>query len=519
MRPNAATGARNEINNLECYLKEQAALLNKTIENAGKEISSLHERFQGQAGSLQNVSDELTKNTNSIGHALDEHISTVEIASARLNQDAEATTAHLHRELDRLSEVVDRRHEEFRQISGELREGHVHLSGAANQSYQELEKIEKAIEGADKLLQKTAQETVSMLKTLRLEMTDSASTAKTEGISAHETLTFQLSQINEAVSDLADVTSNTVNDLGLGAAKMRETADDASSSLQMVQRNFEVAGRNLSETVNVQSKRILRAGTNLKSEGESLNSALDRTASQLNETLKELSDKSGVIESTTGTAVEQIARAATMILEAAENAGDGAEKSSNHLTEIAAELSHSISQIDETSIHAVSLANTIGDSLKKQANEINQAGTELQKQAEEIEIQAADRRRLSFIHDMTEISDQLGSLSKDLTKIIEKDIPEDVWERYLEGDKTIFARRILRRIIQRKDRKALAAVREMYENDAPFREIINRYISQFQSAIEQAEKSDPDDLLAATMLSSDVGKLYLILSRSLGRIN
>ena len=42
-------------------------------------------------------------------------------------------------------------------------------------------------------------------------------------------------------------------------------------------------------------------------------------------------------------------------------------------------------------------------------------------------------------------------------------------------------------------------------------------MKQFEGLLAQANDCDPENMLSATFLTADVGKLYLILSRSLGR--
>ena len=42
-------------------------------------------------------------------------------------------------------------------------------------------------------------------------------------------------------------------------------------------------------------------------------------------------------------------------------------------------------------------------------------------------------------------------------------------------------------------------------------------MNQFESLLAQATDCDPEQVLSATFLTADVGKLYLLLSRSLGR--
>ena len=66
----------------------------------------------------------------------------------------------------------------------------------------------------------------------------------------------------------------------------------------------------------------------------------------------------------------------------------------------------------------------------------------------------------------------------------------------------------------------LAMTREIavrYREDERFRQQATRYIQQFESLLNQAAECDPENVLSATFLTADVGKLYLLLARAVGR--
>ena len=118
------------------------------------------------------------------------------------------------------------------------------------------------------------------------------------------------------------------------------------------------------------------------------------------------------------------------------------------------------------------------------------------------------------MRDLSFITESLNSKSVDITRAIEQNVPEDAWEKYSQGDRSVFTRNLLKR----DDNFSLMAIKNQYQEDEDFRDHVNRYLILFQDAVEQAEENDPEEVLSATLLSSDVGKLYLLLSRALGRI-
>ena len=59
----------------------------------------------------------------------------------------------------------------------------------------------------------------------------------------------------------------------------------------------------------------------------------------------------------------------------------------------------------------------------------------------------------------------------------------------------------------------------MYEQEENFRKLVFRYIDNVEKRLAEAKESDPENLLGSTFLSADVGKLYMLLGRSVGRLN
>ena len=49
------------------------------------------------------------------------------------------------------------------------------------------------------------------------------------------------------------------------------------------------------------------------------------------------------------------------------------------------------------------------------------------------------------------------------------------------------------------------------------RRYVMRYFDQFEALLREAEDVDPEHLLHSTFMTADVGKLYLLLCRAMGR--
>ncbi len=84
---------------------------------------------------------------------------------------------------------------------------------------------------------------------------------------------------------------------------------------------------------------------------------------------------------------------------------------------------------------------------------------------------------------------------------------------FINGDRGVFIRRLLRLNYG----EVGPLVKAKFEQDPDFRRYVTDYMSQFDKLLEESKEGDPENVLAAAFLTSDVGKLYMVLGGILGR--
>ena len=118
-----------------------------------------------------------------------------------------------------------------------------------------------------------------------------------------------------------------------------------------------------------------------------------------------------------------------------------------------------------------------------------------------------------FLQQATFVNEQLESLAVDMNRLLETTVTEEELRRFSKGETGIFVRKIL----GFREKAKLSIVRDKYQQDTEFREYVTRYLNDFDGLLNHLVKLDQESMLRTTFLSADVGKVYMLLSRALGR--
>jgi hypothetical protein len=274
------------------------------------------------------------------------------------------------------------------------------------------------------------------------------------------------------------------------AERLAKTADEAVSSLQLI-----------GETLQAQAREAMSACT--------------RVAAGMAEVISGLRDEAAVVDGTTARAEERAATVGRLFQQYTEEIARASAIASENVVKVGEALQRQTHDLMGALTSASGQATEVGQVFREQAKTLASAAREAGDQAEIIRRNALDSRRDMFLRASKFVIEDLNSTAIDLNRLLDGAKSQVLWPKFAKGDRSVFVRGIL----SEDEREARGVIQRKFEGDEDFRRYVSRYLDHFEKLLSEANESDPESVLSSTFLSADVGKLYLLLARSVGRLN
>lgn len=340
------------------------------------------------------------------------------------------------------------------------------------------------------------------------------------GIRLLEIIQSGARESREALPQAIDKAGAMLGDVEQRAAMLKgtvEAAHERSSSLS----DYVIAAR---ETVEETDQKIAALNARL---AEGADEGLARI-SALRGALSKLEQESDHVSSRTN---EELRAAIVLLEDAARHAfaaiEDGTEERLGTLAKeigikasaaieqsLREEGAHAAERIEEANLRASTSGREIVGALRDQLAKVNELVGNLEQRVARAREQAQEKVDNDFARRVALITESLNSNAIDIAKVLSHDTTDTAWASYLKGDRGIFTRRAVRLV----DNSQAREIMELFEADDSFREHVSRYIHDFEAMLRSVLSTRDGNTMGITLLSSDMGKLYVALAQSIERL-
>ncbi|MEO5612043.1 MAG: hypothetical protein ABIT68_04665 [Sphingomicrobium sp.] len=169
--------------------------------------------------------------------------------------------------------------------------------------------------------------------------------------------------------------------------------------------------------------------------------------------------------------------------------------------------------VEAIAARAVESAREASDRLTQQMVTLGQSSAALEQYFEAGQADQREKNSEAFARRVSLLMDSMNSAAIDVGKILSDEIDDKAWTSYLKGNRGVFTRRAVQ-LLGGSEAKAIKAY---YDSDPEFQGSVNRYVHDFEAMLRRVLAERDGGMMAVTLMSSDMGKLYAALSQAIER--
>jgi len=573
----AATSAREEMKTLLTDLPDAETRMNALtdlLRSAGHIVDSQAAGLQSQLLTLTQRARDADEAAGNAAGRLAKELGKIESNSHNAAQTLDLAASQMGQSVENVIDKASRAVEDSRRgmdIQGSamiamIEQGRAALDRAGIESTQlissRMEEIGRQVDTIAARIASQETASASLFNALQHGLADS----EARFASLKETATDKTADLAEAIVALTDHVEHVTSTLGGSAEaaddllKRAETlrsaidacARDVNNSLPLALAQLEeqlVHSQNAMRSALPDAERLEHAAQNVAASIDSAGQSLARhnhtlaelgqtaakqlgevreEADQLNRLIGAAEESIGALSAgATAQLVDALHRVRQAAVEATERARtalgavipDAAEALSNASAEaiersVAEPVQRQLAEISVAAQRAVQAAQGASEKLMRQMLTIAETSNTIEARIAEAKAENERSDQDNFSRRVSLLIESLNSTAIDVTKVLSNEVTDSAWAAYLRGDRGVFTRRAVKLL----DAGEARDISRHYEEEPEFREQVNRYIHDFEAMLRRVLSNRDGTPLGVTMLSSDMGKLYVALAQAIERL-
>ncbi|MBB4153460.1 putative nucleic acid-binding Zn-ribbon protein [Sphingomonas jinjuensis] len=265
------------------------------------------------------------------------------------------------------------------------------------------------------------------------------------------------------------------------------------------------------------SSTLLQTLTDGREKADALGSMVDETIGRTHlfaeEAAPRLVEALLRVRETASVAADKARETLTSVIpEAADQLGNASAEAMRRATSDTVE--RQIRAIGDAADAAADAATRATEKLAIQVQAIVEQSALVESRIEDARAEREEAVQDNFARRASLLIEALNSASIDIAKSFSPEVSDSAWAAYLKGDRGVFTRRAVR-ILEPVEAREIA---RLYDEEGPFREMVNRYIHDFEGLLRTILAQRDGSPLGVTLLSSDMGKLYVALAQAIDRL-
>lgn len=472
----AAENIKEVVNVNNENIEKAQAQLNNYSESSQLAIGRIIESWAEKGENLEKTFLRTAENCEELFHRLDSGISHIENSINEQKTVVEQQSAIL----DKNSGYLDKKLGEYGKLISLEVEAMIERSNT----------LEQNIQAQMKNIKEASRQTEEIFGRLGTDISDKRQLLETEGSRMVNNIHLTVGNLGEEVARLQDFYKNTQDknsELGKVFSSIAQTLKEMEDGLLASVNNFSSKAGGVVDKFN------------------DVNTLVSGNIGKLSETADNIANQS---KANAGLLIEQD--------EYVNKSLASLKQISSQIAALNKDMSATAGNVGKTLSAYENKMSAFSKVMGEHLTDLNENYDKTQKQYDEFNQKFKVVSIDSFMKNSADIISELETISIDINSIFNKSGDDEVlWKKYYEGDHSVFVRYLSKNMTK----KEIIAVREDYEKKPDFRVVVDKYLDDFNSLIEAARSNNRAGTLLALISGSDIGKVYYILSRALGKVN
>ncbi|MGN6820527.1 MAG: hypothetical protein ACTHJR_17865 [Sphingomonas sp.] len=473
-------------------MRTEAQHLQDVIDVMAQTIDANREKLADQVTVMMATASAASDRLGEASAALDSHFTKAEADAGRIDKAA----ANLEANLQILLAMLPHAHDETNTLAGKVEA--IGLSASERAAALDAQVVGAGAGGRAGGPDPPGPPPPPAAPNTRMEATSETAGARLEQVT---------SAMSDAVDGLLDRTASAVDEARKGIAAQGD------AMLAMLSTNQATLDRTATDSATALAQRIAAIGAVVDHVAETLANGQE----QVDALTRSIDDTSGAAHRFAGEAAPQLLETLLRIRDTANAAAEHAREAMARIAPDAADaLEAAASRAVEGGLAAIARATeTAAASATEASDKLNRQMLAIAEASGQIDARLADTEESNgFARRVSLLIESLHSAAIDLTGIYAAEVPDSSWMAYLKGNRGAFARRAVKLL----DAGEMRAVLEAYDSDDSVREQVNRYIHDFEAMLRGVLAQRDGAPIGVTLLSSDMGKLYVALAQAIERL-
>lgn len=314
--------------------------------------------------------------------------------------------------------------------------------------------------------------------------------------------------IKKQSSDLADIVNVVSTQTRLGEASLKHQANVLSETAQALLLKMDDIGKKISITIG----NILALSEKISGSFSGLHKSVINNANDMFDTIKKNFNE-------TGGSFEKFKNISSDISLKISDVNSSVNSSVNELKQNFAALNILVEKLKSSS------GLDLNNMLKNRNSELDQIINNMDKKFNIISAKVKDQLNNNIdinktipikpiaeaINDIGIITNKLSEISIDIDRIFSNDIQSELWDKYYNGNRTVFIKFLL---------KELSAVnrsnlQKIYQDDSVFHSSVDKFLKEFDTILLNSMSVEKSKILTSIIMDSNIGKIYTLLKNIL----